>query len=116
MSQLHLYNYRIVINCYKSFDYSDYRVWNFYIYDIYDICVYVILCHSMSISDQLSRAEAVARSIDEEVTGAARRQLSTYEWPEEIMGYPWRYPKIGGKSMENHAKSMNILLKYVKFG
>ena len=51
-------------------------------------------------------AEAVARSIDEEVTGAARRQLSTYEWPEEIMGYPWRCPKIGGKSMENPWKIM----------
>ena len=37
----------------------------------------------MSISDQ-RHAQAVARSIDEEVTGAARRQLSSYEWPEEM--------------------------------
>lgn len=33
---------------------------------------------------RLDKIEAVARSIDEEVTGAARRQLSTYEWPEDL--------------------------------
>lgn len=32
---------------------------------------------------RLDKIEAVSRSIDEEVTGAARKHLSTFEWPED---------------------------------
>jgi len=35
---------------------------------------------------KLDKIEAVARSIDEEVTGAARKHLSMYEWPEDLGG------------------------------
>ncbi|CAE8588710.1 unnamed protein product [Polarella glacialis] len=33
---------------------------------------------------KLDKIEAVARNIDEEVTGAARKHLSFYEWPEDL--------------------------------
>jgi len=39
-------------------------------------------CKQVPIS--LNNIEAVKKSIDEEVTGAARRQLSIYEWPEDL--------------------------------
>ncbi|CAJ1371357.1 unnamed protein product, partial [Effrenium voratum] len=33
---------------------------------------------------RLDKIEAVARSIDEEVTGAARKHMSFFEWPEDV--------------------------------
>jgi len=35
---------------------------------------------------RLDKIEAVSRSIDEEVTGASRKHLSAFEWPEDHGG------------------------------